>query len=187
MATSTRLSLARCPRWQATTAFRLRGTAERIRLILLLKINCPSSSTEISCFSSRYFGLDPTLRVYKNFENMQLPTEQIVFQSHKSAGGLKPRCAWLGLFSWFKSRIFVYANLAPQKAQNPQKLCFQGVLEMGRHRMMSDQLKYEIARELGVYDTVKQDGWGAVSSRDCGNIVTKAIEMAERQVSEKAE
>ena len=47
---------------------------------------------------------------------------------------------------------------------------------------MSDALKYEIAKELGVYDVVKQDGWGAVSSRDCGNIVTKAIEMAERSV-----
>jgi small acid-soluble spore protein F (minor alpha/beta-type SASP) len=49
-----------------------------------------------------------------------------------------------------------------------------------RKGMMSDQLKYEIARELGVADTVKAEGWGSVSSRDCGNIVKKAIEMAER-------
>jgi small acid-soluble spore protein F (minor alpha/beta-type SASP) len=45
---------------------------------------------------------------------------------------------------------------------------------------MSDNLKVEIAKELGVYNTVKTDGWGSVSSRDCGNIVKKAIEMAER-------
>lgn len=52
---------------------------------------------------------------------------------------------------------------------------------MGRGRM-SDGLKAEIAKELGVYDTVKTQGWGGVSSRDCGNIVTKAIEIAERSV-----
>lgn len=50
---------------------------------------------------------------------------------------------------------------------------------------MSDRLKYEIAKELGVYDIVKQNGWGDVSSRDCGNIVTKAIEIAERSVAQK--
>ncbi len=53
----------------------------------------------------------------------------------------------------------------------------------GRHSIMSDALKTEIAKELGVYDTVKSGGWGDVSSRDCGNIVRKAIEMAERNIS----
>ena len=48
--------------------------------------------------------------------------------------------------------------------------------------MMSENLKQEIAKELGVYDVVKQQGWGEVSSRDCGNIVTKAIEIAERNM-----
>ncbi len=47
---------------------------------------------------------------------------------------------------------------------------------------MSENLKAEIARELGVYETVKSQGWGSVSSRDCGNIVRKAIEMAERNM-----
>lgn len=56
-----------------------------------------------------------------------------------------------------------------------------------RHSKMSDALKYEIARELGVYDTVTHDGgWGNVSSRDCGNMVTKAIEIAERSVQKKS-
>jgi small acid-soluble spore protein F (minor alpha/beta-type SASP) len=54
-----------------------------------------------------------------------------------------------------------------------------------RRSMMSEQLKQEIAKELGVYDTVEAEGWGAVSSRDCGNIVKKAIEMAERSLTSK--
>lgn len=44
--------------------------------------------------------------------------------------------------------------------------------------IMSENLKEEIARDLGVYDVVKNQGWGAVSSRDCGNIVKRAIEIA---------
>ncbi|NLU36365.1 MAG: small, acid-soluble spore protein, alpha/beta type [Clostridiales bacterium] len=48
--------------------------------------------------------------------------------------------------------------------------------------MMSENLKEEIAKELGVYDVVKREGWGSVSSRDCGRIVQKAIEFAERSV-----
>ncbi len=49
--------------------------------------------------------------------------------------------------------------------------------------IMSDDLKMEIAKELGVYDTVKKEGgWGNVSSKTCGNIVSKAIEIANRKV-----
>ncbi|NLO99449.1 MAG: small, acid-soluble spore protein, alpha/beta type [Clostridiaceae bacterium] len=51
---------------------------------------------------------------------------------------------------------------------------------MSRHKVMSEDLKHEIARELGVYETVSREGWGSVSSRDCGNMVTKAIEIANR-------
>ena len=54
---------------------------------------------------------------------------------------------------------------------------------MTRRSIMSENLKEEIARELGVYNTVKEHGgWGSVSSRDCGNIVTKAIEIANKTV-----
>lgn len=53
---------------------------------------------------------------------------------------------------------------------------------MGRRSIMSERLKTEIAKELGVYDIVKNDGWGSVSSRDCGNIVKKAIEKAEQNL-----
>lgn len=58
----------------------------------------------------------------------------------------------------------------------------RGVLTMGRHSIMSDELKFEIAKELGVDDKVRREGWGSVSSRDCGNIVKKAIEIAERNI-----
>jgi small acid-soluble spore protein F (minor alpha/beta-type SASP) len=55
---------------------------------------------------------------------------------------------------------------------------------MSRNRgLMSDNLKTEIARELGVDDIVRAEGWGGVSSRDCGNIVRTAIEIAERSLS----
>ena len=55
---------------------------------------------------------------------------------------------------------------------------------MARKRgIMSEDLKYEIARELGVDQLVSTQGWGAVSSRDCGNMVSKAIQIAERSLS----
>lgn len=49
-----------------------------------------------------------------------------------------------------------------------------------RKSIMSERLKEEIAKELGVYEIVKNDGWGSVSSRNCGNMVKKAIEKANR-------
>lgn len=49
--------------------------------------------------------------------------------------------------------------------------------------LMSEKLKEEIAKELGVYDEVKKPGgWSNVSSKTCGKIVTKAIEIANRSV-----
>ena len=52
-------------------------------------------------------------------------------------------------------------------------------------KLISEKLKYEIAKELGVYDQVKKDGgWGNVPSKTCGNIVTKAIEIANRSVEQ---
>ena len=52
-----------------------------------------------------------------------------------------------------------------------------------RNGLMSEDLKVEIAKELGVYEQVKQDGgWQNVSSKTCGNIVSKAIEIANRSV-----
>ncbi len=56
---------------------------------------------------------------------------------------------------------------------------------MGRRRgVMSDKFKEELAKELGFYDTVQKDGWGGITTRDAGNMVKKAIEIAERNLAE---
>ena len=54
-------------------------------------------------------------------------------------------------------------------------------------KLISENLREEIAKELGVYDQVKKDGGSCenVSSKTCGNIVTKAIEIANRSVENK--
>ena len=54
-----------------------------------------------------------------------------------------------------------------------------------RRSIMSEQLKYEIARELGVDRIVASEGWGSVSSKDCGSMVTKAIQIAEQSLSSR--
>jgi small acid-soluble spore protein F (minor alpha/beta-type SASP) len=51
---------------------------------------------------------------------------------------------------------------------------------MSRQKVMSEALKQEIAKRLGVDGVVSGEGWGGVSARNCGNIVREAIEMAER-------
>ncbi|GIN14451.1 protein SspF [Shouchella clausii] len=54
---------------------------------------------------------------------------------------------------------------------------------MGRRRgIMSDRLKEELAKELGFYDTVQKEGWGGITTRDAGNMVKRAIEIAERNL-----
>ena len=56
-------------------------------------------------------------------------------------------------------------------------------MSRNRNSVMSENLKEEIAKELGVYEQVKQDGgWGNVSSKTCGNIISKAIEIENRSV-----
>ncbi len=53
---------------------------------------------------------------------------------------------------------------------------------MGRRRrsMMSEQLKVELAKDLGFYDTVQQEGWGGIRAKDAGNMVKRAIQLAEQ-------
>jgi len=48
---------------------------------------------------------------------------------------------------------------------------------------MSEELKYELAKELGVDQIVATKGWGDVTARNCGNLVKLAIERAERTVA----
>lgn len=56
---------------------------------------------------------------------------------------------------------------------------------MGRRGgIMSESLKEEIAKELGFYDTVQKEGWGGITTRDAGNMVKRAIQMAEEQMAQ---
>ncbi|MDQ0228636.1 small, acid-soluble spore protein, alpha/beta type [Metabacillus niabensis] len=57
---------------------------------------------------------------------------------------------------------------------------------MGRRRgIMSEGFKYELAKDLGFYETVKEEGWGAIRARDAGNMVKRAIELAQLQLAEQ--
>ncbi|MGG2989612.1 protein sspF [Geobacillus stearothermophilus] len=59
---------------------------------------------------------------------------------------------------------------------------------MGRRRgVMSQRLKEELAKELGFYDVVQREGWGAIRAKDAGNMVRLAIERAERRLAGKTE
>lgn len=53
---------------------------------------------------------------------------------------------------------------------------------MGRRSIMSDQMKEEIAKDLGFYDAVEEEGWGGIKARDAGNMVKRAIEIAEQNM-----
>ncbi|AAP24097.1 acid-soluble spore protein SspF [Bacillus tropicus] len=54
---------------------------------------------------------------------------------------------------------------------------------MSRRRgVMSNQFKEELAKELGFYDVVQKEGWGGIRAKDAGNMVKRAIEIAEQQL-----
>ncbi|WP_058305642.1 small, acid-soluble spore protein, alpha/beta type [Gracilibacillus massiliensis] len=54
---------------------------------------------------------------------------------------------------------------------------------MSRKRgIMSSRFKEELAKELGFYDKVQQDGWGGITARDAGNMVKRAVQMAEENL-----
>ena len=54
-----------------------------------------------------------------------------------------------------------------------------------RRSVMSEDLKYELAKELGVADTVAKQGWGEVSSRNCGNLVRLPLKKRKRPLPTK--
>jgi small acid-soluble spore protein F (minor alpha/beta-type SASP) len=57
------------------------------------------------------------------------------------------------------------------------------MLRLGRRRgIMSEGLKEELAKELGFYDVVQKEGWGGIKARDAGNMVKRAIEIAEQNL-----
>jgi small acid-soluble spore protein F (minor alpha/beta-type SASP) len=48
--------------------------------------------------------------------------------------------------------------------------------------VMSEQFKTELAKDLGFYQTVQKDGWGSITTKDAGNMVKRAIQMAEQSM-----
>lgn len=55
---------------------------------------------------------------------------------------------------------------------------------MAGRGMMSEGMKEEIAKELGFYDTVQKEGWGGIKAKDAGNMVKRAIEIAEESMQQ---
>ncbi|MCI1695342.1 small, acid-soluble spore protein, alpha/beta type [Aneurinibacillus aneurinilyticus] len=57
---------------------------------------------------------------------------------------------------------------------------------MARRRgVMSEQFKYELAKDLGFYETVQREGWGGITTRDAGNMVKRAIQLAEESLAKQ--
>ncbi|WP_028777585.1 small, acid-soluble spore protein, alpha/beta type [Shimazuella kribbensis] len=56
---------------------------------------------------------------------------------------------------------------------------------MARRGVMSEAFKVELAKELGFYDVVQQEGWGGIKARDAGNMVKRAIQLAEEQLAKQ--
>jgi len=48
---------------------------------------------------------------------------------------------------------------------------------------MNEEFKEELAKELGFWDTVQEEGWGGIKARDAGNMVKLAIEKAQNQLT----
>ncbi|PKM86290.1 MAG: hypothetical protein CVU87_12565 [Firmicutes bacterium HGW-Firmicutes-12] len=58
-----------------------------------------------------------------------------------------------------------------------------GLLLAKNRSVMSNNLKMEIAKELGFFNSdVAHGDFGNVSSRNCGTMVKSAIEIAERSL-----
>ncbi|PTX55231.1 small acid-soluble spore protein F (minor alpha/beta-type SASP) [Melghirimyces profundicolus] len=56
---------------------------------------------------------------------------------------------------------------------------------MARRGVMSEDLKVELAKELGFYDVVQREGWGGIKARDAGNMVKRAIQLAEERMADR--
>ena len=52
-----------------------------------------------------------------------------------------------------------------------------------RRSVMSEQLKTELAKDLGFYETVQNEGWGGIRAKDAGNMVKRAIQIAEQSAA----
>ncbi|MEH7125095.1 small, acid-soluble spore protein, alpha/beta type [Bacillus sp. JJ1532] len=54
---------------------------------------------------------------------------------------------------------------------------------MGRRKgIMTEGFKEELAKELGFYDVVQREGWGGIKAKDAGNMVKRAVEIAQQSL-----
>jgi small acid-soluble spore protein F (minor alpha/beta-type SASP) len=61
----------------------------------------------------------------------------------------------------------------------------RGVFSLARRRgFMSARFKEELAKDLGFYDVVQKEGWGGIRAKDAGNMVKRAVELAQQQLLE---
>ncbi|WP_054951060.1 small, acid-soluble spore protein, alpha/beta type [Numidum massiliense] len=58
---------------------------------------------------------------------------------------------------------------------------------MARRSIMSAAFKEELAKDLGFYDVVQREGWGGITTRDAGNMVKRAIQLAEERLAAREE
>lgn len=56
-----------------------------------------------------------------------------------------------------------------------------------RRGMMSEEFKVELAKELGFFDTVQREGWENIRAKDAGNMVKRAIEIAEEAMAKQSQ
>ncbi|MBA4495827.1 small, acid-soluble spore protein, alpha/beta type [Paenactinomyces guangxiensis] len=54
-----------------------------------------------------------------------------------------------------------------------------------RGGVMSESFKIELAKDLGFYDVVQREGWGGIRTKDAGNMVKRAIQIAEEKLAER--
>lgn len=50
-------------------------------------------------------------------------------------------------------------------------------------KVMSEETKLKLSERLGIDDIVRQEGWGGVPARQCGNLVREAIRLAEEELA----
>ncbi|MFF2484428.1 small, acid-soluble spore protein, alpha/beta type [Paenibacillus sp. NPDC058071] len=54
-----------------------------------------------------------------------------------------------------------------------------------RRSVMSEQLKYELAKDLGFAGKVDKEGWRGITTKEAGNMVKRAIQLAEQAAAAK--
>lgn len=86
---------------------------------------------------------------------------------------------------------FFYGENKTKKRFNGYQIVFHTItiavwkemLIIGRRKgVMSEGFKEELAKELGFYDVVQRDGWGGIKARDAGNMVKRAVEIAQQSI-----